>query len=135
MSRGGWIIKSFQIYLDKLRAPIAREDNRDTTDAYLEAYRSFSFICMLISTDDGSDASKTGIAEAISSHREAVSRLSLVVGRNGSQATQAIIKDYLNATYFNDLNKDAVKIRAGSYAGSRYEPLDKAKPTQEGSAK
>jgi hypothetical protein len=124
VSRGGWLIKAFQGYIDRLRVPVAREDRRDLTDAYLEVQRSFAFLCLLIATDDGGDKSKMAISEAVSSHRETISRLKLVLGTSSNKDFAALLKEYIDATYFTNLDKDLIRIPAGSLSSARYKSYE-----------
>jgi len=132
LSRGGWLIRSFQGFIDRLRPVVAREDRRDVTDAYMEVHRSFSYLCLLIATDDGSERSKIAIAEAVASHRETVSRLRLVFGGAGGSIAAEILRSYVDATYFTNLERDAVRIPAGAFSESRYQSFEQSSQSVQG---
>jgi len=124
LSRGEWMIKKFQGYMDRLRLPIARERRDDLTESYVELNRTFAFLCLLRATDDGSEKAKVGIAEAVAAHREAISRLKLVFGPSISQATTEIIREYIDVTFMTNLDVDTLRIPAGTYSSARYKTFE-----------
>jgi hypothetical protein len=125
VSRGAWLVKKLQPFLDRLAVEVIKHDGSEVSSNYVEAVRTYAYLCALIASDDGSETMHKKLREAVAIHRKAVSNLRLVWTRKGP-ATEKLFSAYIDATFFKNLEKDAVKITAGSLSTSRYTPLKEA---------
>ena len=122
VSRGSWLIKLLQPHIDRLAIHVIRADSSDVSAGYTELTRTFAYLCALIAADDGSEKMLRKVGEAVSIHRKAISALRLSWARK-DEAVEKIFNDYIEATFFKDLNRDAVRIPAGGLSASEYRTL------------
>lgn len=123
LSRGAWIIKAFQPYIDKLAPEVLRADRTDVTANFIEVTRSMTHLATLIASDDGSDQMLTAIARSLADHRQQISLLKLN-WKNAPANVEALIKDYINKTFLQELTPEQKTIQAGSQADLLYERMD-----------
>ena len=122
VSRGAWLIRLWQPYLDRLGLEVIKTDNSDLYAGYMEASRTFSYICLLIASDDGTDKMLKTIGKAVSLHREAISNLRLQWSKKNESVT-SLFEDYVQATFFKNLDEKTLRIPAGSLSNSQYKTL------------
>lgn len=130
IARGGWLIERFQPYLDRVAIEVRRADSSDLWSSYTELTRTFSYMCLLIATDDGSKRMEKAVAKSIAIHREALSKLRLQWDKKPDNVA-ILFEQYMQSTFYEDLNRDAIKIPAGSYAGGQYKSLSETYPEEE----
>ena len=122
VSRGAWIIKSFQPLIDRLAMEVLKEDRADLVADFVEVARSFSHLSLLIASDDGGPRMLRAIAAGIASHREAVSLMKLHWAGVGHE-NRKLLNRYIELTFLKGLKPDAMQIEAGAYGEIRYKPL------------
>lgn len=113
LSRGAWILKAFQPFIDQLAPEVLKADRMDVTADFIEVSRSLAYLATLIGSDDGSDEMLAAIAKAIAVHREAVSLLKLH-WVNASPEVEVVLKRYIDKTFLNGMSPDQMHIEAGS---------------------
>ena len=130
IARGGWLIERFQPYLDRVAIEVRKADSSDLWSSYTELTRTFSYMCLLIATDDGSKRMERAVAKSIAIHRESLSRLRLQWDKKPENVA-ILFEQYMQSTFYEDLNRDAIKIPAGSYAGGQYKSLNETYPEEQ----
>jgi len=126
VSRGAWLIVMIQPYIDALGFEVLKKDSNEITASYIELIRSYSYLCSLIASDDGSEEMLKRIASALSSHRRYISSLKLTWPKKSEQINKHF-KDYINATFLKNISDDSVIIPAGSLGANGYIPMDETR--------
>ena len=130
LSRGAWLIKSLQPFIDRLGIDVLKSDSAEVTAGYVEVVRSYAFLCALVASDDGSEAMLKSIGSALAGHRRAVSTLRLQwVGK--SEALSRVFQDYVDATFLKNVEKAGAKIPAGSLSADQYKSLKEVDTRQD----
>ncbi len=119
LSRGAWLIRNLRPFLDRIAVEIVRNDSSEVWANYVEVSRSFNYLCLLIASDDGSDAMTKKIANAVSIHRESVSNLKIQWSRK-SDDIKVVLDEYIEATFLKNVDDKAVRIPAGSLSAADY---------------